>query len=68
MLNSIKKIENKITLVQEILVSLQDELSVLKTKFATDNNNNNNNNNKKNNKRNKKRNQNKKKSRGALTR
>ena len=39
--------------MQEILVSLQDELSVLKTKFATDNNNNNNNN-KKNNKRNKK--------------
>ena len=47
MLNSIKKIENKITVVQEILVSLQDELSVLKTKFATDNNNNNKNNNKK---------------------
>ena len=36
MLNSIKKIENKITVVQEILVSLQDELSVLKTKFATE--------------------------------
>ena len=41
MLNSIKEIENKIAVVQEILVSLQDELSVLKTKFATDNNNNN---------------------------
>ena len=41
LLNSIKKIENKIAVVQEILVSLQDELSVLKTKFATDNNNNN---------------------------
>ena len=47
MLNSIKKIENKITVVQEILVSLQDELSVLKTKFATDNNTNNINKNKK---------------------
>ena len=45
MLNSIKKIENKITVVQEILVSLHDELSVLKTKFATEKNNNNNNNN-----------------------
>ena len=33
--------------MQEILVSLQDELSVSKTKFATENNNNNNNNNKK---------------------
>ena len=48
MLNSIKKIENKITVVQKILVSLQDELSVLKTKFAMENNNNNNNNNKRN--------------------
>ena len=38
MLNSIKKIENKITVVQEILVSLQDELSVMKTKFATEKN------------------------------
>ena len=43
MLNSIKKIENKNTVVQENLVSLQNELSVLKTKFATENNNNNNN-------------------------
>ena len=41
MLNSIKKIENKIAVVQEILVSLKNELSVLKTKFTTDNNNNN---------------------------
>ena len=63
MLNSIKKIENKIAVVQEILVSLQDELSVLKTKFATDNNNDNNNNKKKI----RKKNQNKK-SRGSLTR
>ena len=47
--------ENKITVVQEILVSLQDELSVLKTKFATNNNNNNNN------RKNRKRKQNKKK-------
>ena len=30
--------------MQEILVSLQDELSFWKTKFATENNNNNNNN------------------------
>ena len=29
---------NKIAIVQEILVSLQDELSVLKSKFATENN------------------------------
>ena len=42
--------------MQEILVSLQDELSILKTKFASEKNNNNYNNNKKNNKRNKKRN------------
>ena len=49
--------------MQEILVLLQDELSVLKTTFADGKNNNNNNNNKKNNKRNQN-----KKSRRSLTR
>ena len=34
----VKKNENNIVIVQEILVSQQDELSVLKSKFATENN------------------------------
>ena len=33
MLNSIKKIENKIPILQDILVSIQDKLSVLKFKY-----------------------------------